>query len=110
MRPTQPPPPPLLCRLGFQLLCSGARRYNFRVASSGKNATGEMWSGVVVDTSTGKKLQVGTLFYPNLPGKTGFGNFKVQSDDFLEYFLGGTCDGAVTAQVGVQGTFAAHGC
>ena len=60
--------------------------------------------------STGKKLHVGTLFYPNLPGKTGFGNFKVQSDDFLEYFLGGTCDGAVTAQVGVQGTSAAHDC
>ena len=109
MRPTQPPP--LLCCAGSGFSCYvRARRYNFRVASSGKNATGEMWSGVVVDTSTGKKLQVGTLFYPNLPGKTGFGNFKVQSGDFLEYFLGGTCDGAVTAQVGVQGTFAAHGC
>ena len=79
--------------------------YKFRVASSGKNATGAMWTGTLTDTSSGKQQEVGTLFYPHLPGKVGFGNFKVQSDDFLEYFLGGTCDGAVTTQVGIAGPF-----
>eukprot|EP01043_Picozoa_sp_COSAG02_P039955 COSAG02_NODE_3195_length_7193_cov_1.529462_2_plen_241_part_00 len=113
--------------------------YKFRVASSGKNASGEMWTGMLTDTQSGKQLKVGTLFYPHLPGKSGFGKFKVQSDDFLEYllqkigvlvmwvncvdactvfpfvdqetqsgsryFLGGTCDGAATTQVGIAGPF-----
>ena len=67
--------------------------YKFRVASSGKNATGEMWTGTLTDTGSGAQLTVGTLFYPHLPGRSGFGNFKVQSDDFLVYFVGGTCEG-----------------
>lgn len=79
--------------------------YKFRVASSGKNATGEMWTGMLTNTQSGKRLKVGTLFYPHLPGKSGFGNFKVQSDDFLEYFLGGTCSDAVTTQIGITGPF-----
>ena len=39
-------------------------------------------------------VRVGTLFYPHLPNRTGFGDLKIQSDDFLEYFAGGDCDGA----------------
>ena len=79
--------------------------YNFRVASSGKNTTGAMWTGTLTETASGKSMSVGTLFYPHLPGKVGFGNFNVQSDDFLEYFAGGTCDGAATTQVGIGGPF-----
>ena len=54
------------------------------VATQAKNATGAMWSGVVTESKTGKSTPVGTLFYPHLPGRVGFGNLKVQSDDFLE--------------------------
>lgn len=79
--------------------------YNFRVSMSGKNVSGAMWTGVVTEKETGKKTTVGTLFYPHLPGMVGFGNFKVQSDDFLEYFAGGSCDGAVTTRVGITGPF-----
>jgi hypothetical protein len=79
--------------------------YNFKVGLSGHNATGAMWSGVVTEKGTGKQTAVGTLFYPHLPGRVGFGNLKVQSDDFLEYFLGGTCNGAVTTSVGITGPF-----
>jgi hypothetical protein len=35
----------------------------------------------------------------------GYGNFNIQSDDFLEYFGGGTCDGAATTGVGIFGPF-----
>merc|ERR1711937_70176 len=35
----------------------------------------------------------------------GFGNIRVQSDDFLEYFDGGDCEGAVTTGVGISGPF-----
>ena len=64
------------------------------VATQAKNATGAMWSGVVTESKTGKSTPVGTLFYPHLPNRTGFGDLKIQSDDFLEYFAGGDCDGA----------------
>jgi hypothetical protein len=53
-------------------------RYKFRVASSGKNATGAMWTGILTETKSGKKLTVGTLFHPHLPGRVGFGDFKVR--------------------------------
>lgn len=80
-------------------------KYNFRVAFSGQNQTGAFWSGTVTDSVTKAQTKVGTLFYPHLPNRTGFGNFKVQSDDFLEYFLGGDCDGAVTTAVGITGPY-----
>merc|ERR1711964_1028 len=37
------------------------RLYNFRLAMSGTNATGAMWTGVVTDTVTQKQATVGTL-------------------------------------------------
>lgn len=79
--------------------------HNFRVAYSGKNASGAFWTGMVTNKRTGIKSKVGTLFYPHLPGRIGFGDFKIQSDDFLEYFAGGDCDGAVTTSVGIQGPY-----
>lgn len=76
--------------------------YNFRVFSDGKNATHAFWTGVVVPKNGDPKVTVGTLCYPHiLDPKTGkqypgggFGNFNVQSDDFLEYFGGGAAAAA----------------
>merc|ERR1712224_589263 len=79
--------------------------YNFRVSMSGYNESGAMWTGVVTERTSGKTHTVGTLFYPNLPGMTGFGNLKIQSDDFLETFVGGDCAGAVETSVGITGPF-----
>lgn len=68
-----------------------------------------MWSGVVTDTATGKTTPVGTLFYPHLPNRVGFGEFVTHSDDFLEYFLGGDCDDVVQTQVGITGPYFSAG-
>ena len=69
------------------------------------NTSGTMWMGTVTEKETGKKTTVGTLFNPHLPGMVGFGNFKVQSGDFLEYFAGGSYDDTVTTRVGITGPF-----
>jgi hypothetical protein len=79
--------------------------YNFRVAQDGHNETGAFWTGTVTPQNGDPVVTVGTLFYPHLNDKIGFGNFKVQSDDFLEYFGGGTCDGAATTGVGIFGPY-----
>eukprot|EP01062_Namystynia_karyoxenos_P029723 TRINITY_DN22285_c0_g1_i1.p1 TRINITY_DN22285_c0_g1~~TRINITY_DN22285_c0_g1_i1.p1 ORF type:complete len:329 (+),score=94.00 TRINITY_DN22285_c0_g1_i1:87-989(+) len=78
--------------------------YKFRVAMSGHNATGAFWSGHVTDPS-GKQTLVGTLYYPNVGSEIGFGKFQVNSNEFLEYFLGGDCDTDVHVAVGTVGPF-----
>lgn len=81
----------------------------FRVALSGTNASGAMWTGTVTNAATQEMMEVGTLFYPHLPDRVGFGNLVVQSDDFLEYFAGGDCDGAVQTSVGIEGPYFVDG-
>eukprot|EP01052_Picozoa_sp_SAG31_P029921 SAG31_NODE_3021_length_4780_cov_10.795770_3_plen_258_part_00 len=84
-------------------------KYSFKVAFDGKNESGAFWTGKLTSTepSTGvERVQtVGTLFYPHLPKMVGFGQFKIQSDDFLEYFLGGDCAKAVDVAVGISGPY-----
>jgi hypothetical protein len=77
--------------------------YNFTLKLSGHNATGAFWSGVVEDTSTYTELPVGTLFLPHVDGNIGYGSIGVNSNMFLEYFLGGDCDEAVHVGVGLFG-------
>lgn len=89
----------------LQLPIKEGVKYRFRVAMSGSDATGAHWTGTVWDTTTGQSWNVGTLVYPHLPGMVGFGKFKVHSDDFLEYFAGGDCEGAATSGVGVLGPY-----
>lgn len=79
--------------------------YIFRVSRTATNATGATWSGEVTNGATGARHLVGRLFYPHLPGRVGFGDLKVQTDDFFEYFLGGDCDSAVATGVGITGPF-----
>ena len=85
------------------------RLYNFRLAMSGSNATGAMWTGVVTDTVTQKQSTVGTLYYPHAHGVSdptvGFGLLGVNSNEFLEYFLGGDCDTDVHVAVGTFGPY-----
>lgn len=91
------------CILDYPTL--SGRLYNFRVAYSGKNASGAMWTGKVTDTVTGASAIVGTLFYPHVAGNVGFGNLGVYTNEFLEYFEGGDCDTAVHVAVGTIGPF-----
>jgi len=80
-------------------------QYNFRYAMSKHDSAGAHWTGTVLDTSTGKSHVVGTLVYPDLDGYTGFGNLQFHTDDFLEYFSGGDCEGAATTGVGIRGPY-----
>lgn len=81
------------------------RVYRFRVAFSGSNLTGAIWTGVVTDTTTGISTIVGTLFYPHVANNIGFGNLGPYTNEFLEYFAGGNCDTAVHVGVGTVGPF-----
>eukprot|EP00040_Diaphanoeca_grandis_P044597 m.12879 g.12879 ORF g.12879 m.12879 type:complete len:317 (-) comp9489_c0_seq1:474-1424(-) len=79
--------------------------YTFRVAMSGHNSSGAMWTGTVTDTTTQTATVVGTLFYPNVGKEIGFGKFGQYSNEFMEYFLGGDCDTDVHAATGTFGPF-----
>jgi len=81
------------------------RLYNFRVAFSGSNKTGAMWTGTVTDSVTNASSIVGTLFYPHVAKNIGFGNLGVYTNEFLEYFAGGDCDSDVRVGVGTFGPF-----
>ena len=85
--------------------CSGRSHLQLKVSWTGSNHTGAFWTGLLLNKHTGQQHTVGTLFYPHLPGMQGFGNLQAHSDDFLEYFAGGSCEGAVMAQVGISGPY-----
>ena len=79
--------------------------YNFRFFYDGANATGAFWTGVVTASSLDRPLTVGTLFYPHVGSNVGFGYIKPYSNEFLEYFDGGSCDGAAHVGIGTFGPF-----
>ena len=58
---------------------------------------------VPVQAQADKRTTIGHLYFPNVDGYKGFGNFRVAAASFQEYFLASGCDGQPESECGLTG-------
>ena len=103
------------CVLDYHLV--QGKTYSVRVEMTAANSSGAIYGASIGEVATASspaargptkaqaapRTTIGHLFFPNVGGYKGFGNYRVVAAAFQEYFLATGCEGQPESECGLTG-------